>query len=116
MGVLLSLNLTSELTLNTRTVFPPLIVISEAIVLVPVPALISIVTGAGPQSNVTSPPPASAASRAASVQLSGVPVPTTAAARAVRGVPARSSPVAAQAAEARTQRDPEEHRLARMAP
>jgi hypothetical protein len=44
-----------------------------------------IVVGLAPQSNVTVPPPTSAASRAASVQLSGVPVPTMPAATAVVG-------------------------------
>ena len=36
---------------------------------------IRIVTGAGPQSNVTTPPRATAATTAAEVQLAGVPVP-----------------------------------------
>src|SRR5688572_7490417 len=35
-----------------------------------------MVTGSGPQSNVMVPPPATAATNASDVQLSGVPVPT----------------------------------------
>ncbi len=61
---------------NTLTVCPPLMVtrpplsmvVSATIVFVPVPVLMSMVTGAGPQLNVTNPPPAGDASRAASVQ------------------------------------------------
>src|SRR5204863_10207561 len=37
----------------------------------------AIVTGSGPQSNVITPPAATAATNAVLVQLSGVPVPTT---------------------------------------
>ena len=79
-----TVKLTPVLTLNTPTRLPPLIVItpapstvvSVAITLVPVPVLMSIVTGP-PQLNVTKPPPARAVFRAASVQLVAVPVPTT---------------------------------------
>ena len=39
--------------------------------------VIAIVTGAGPQSNVITPPAATAATTAAEVQLAGVPEPTT---------------------------------------
>src|SRR6185436_10027129 len=37
----------------------------------------TIVTGSGPQSNVMTPPSATAATNASPVQLAGVPVPTT---------------------------------------
>src|SRR5512135_1623954 len=52
-------------------------VVSLQMVLVPVPVLMSMVAGAEPHLNLTSPPPARAAFKAASVQLAAVPVPTT---------------------------------------
>jgi hypothetical protein len=65
-----------------------------------------MVTGLGPQLNVTLPPPASAASNAASVQLAGVPVPTTPLARAGLGENKGATDVptarAANAANSRT--------------
>ncbi|BFU43101.1 hypothetical protein KRMM14A1004_13380 [Krasilnikovia sp. MM14-A1004] len=46
-------------------------------------ARIVIVTGSGPQSNVITPPAATARTTAAEVQLAGVPVPTTRSGRLV---------------------------------
>ncbi|MBB5959495.1 hypothetical protein FHS29_006116 [Saccharothrix tamanrassetensis] len=40
-------------------------------------AVIAMVTGSGPQSNVTTPPAATAATTASDVQLAAVPLPTT---------------------------------------
>jgi hypothetical protein len=91
-----TVNLTPVFTENTPTLFPPLIVItlppsmvvSDAILLVPVPpapGLMSMVTRPPPQSNATSPPPVSAVFSAASVQLAALPVPTTPAAKAPGG-------------------------------
>jgi len=64
----------------------PAIVVSAAIVS---RCASTIVCGSVPQSKVTVPPPASACTNAAGVQLAGVPVPTTPPARAI--VPASSS-------------------------
>src|SRR5690349_2690665 len=46
-------------------------------------AFMAIVTGAGPQSKVITPPAATAATTAADVQLAGVPLPTTRSGRRV---------------------------------
>jgi hypothetical protein len=77
--------LTANAALSSVIKSPPSMVVSLVIVLVPVPVLTSIVIGSGPQLNVTNPPPTRAVSRAVSVQLAGVPVPTTPAARTVDG-------------------------------
>src|SRR3954469_13505995 len=74
--------MTPRFTIKISTVPPPLIVIlpppSTVVLMATVFVLVTvIVTGEGPQLKVTVPPPANAASSAASVQLSGVPVPTT---------------------------------------
>lgn len=50
--------------------------------------LVTVVTGLAPQLNVTVPLPVRAASNAASVQLSAVPVPTKASAHTGRGIDA----------------------------
>src|SRR5690242_17203192 len=55
----------------SRTIFGPLSLNTLAV------SSRVIVTGSGPQSNVTTPPFATASTTAAEVQLSGVPVPTT---------------------------------------
>src|SRR5262245_9469781 len=60
---------------SSVTLFPPSITVSALMAFSDVTVM---VTGAAPQSNVITPPFASAASRAASVQLPGVPSPTTA--------------------------------------
>jgi len=57
------------------TSLPPSIVVSFE---TGTSAVTVIVTGADPQSNVTTPPPATAAASDFSVQLAAVPVPTTA--------------------------------------
>src|SRR5688572_26125388 len=76
-------------------------------------AAIVMVTGAGPQSNVITPPAATAATTAADVQLAAVPLPTTRSGREVStarasagtlarpaGLPARSGGAVAFAAAA----------------
>src|SRR5438552_9477258 len=80
-----TVNVTSEFTTNTPTMFPPLIVITLPPSMV-VPALIvfvlvTVIVAAPPQLKVTVPsklpPPGRQAFNAASVQLALVPVPTT---------------------------------------
>src|SRR4051812_41725389 len=53
-----------------------------------------IVTGAGPQSKVITPPAATAATTSADVQLSGVPLPTTRSGRLVSTARASAGTVA----------------------
>src|SRR5262250_910754 len=80
-----TVNVTPEVTENTPTVIPPLMVISlppsTVVLALMVFVLVTVIVAAPPQLKVTVPsklpPPGRQASNAASAQLALVPVPTT---------------------------------------